>query len=78
MSEPVCPVRNCDPADCAKCDGLPPFEECVYVQLYRGIRSGEFQRNKSRPWKDIIGLGGIIGDFHELGDVPPPDKKEGS
>lgn len=54
MNEKICPVKDCDPEDCAKCDGLPPFEECVYVQLYRDIQSGTIQRDKGRPWKGVV------------------------
>lgn len=52
MTEERCPVKDCSD-DCKQCNGLPPFEECVYVVLYRGIKSGEFQRDKSRPWEEI-------------------------
>ncbi len=69
MSEPICPVKDCDPEDCAKCDGLPPFEECVYVSLYRGIQSGEFQRDKGRPFKDIVREIEESSEFKEKPDI---------
>ena len=63
-----CPVKDCSD-DCKQCDGLPPFEECVYVVLYRGIRSGEFQRDKGRPFKEIIREIEESSEFKEDSDI---------